>query len=202
MVLSTEDIVARVKEITRGEGVAVVYDSVGKDTFMSSLDCLRPLGMMVSFGNASGPPPAFSPLELAKRGSLFLTRPTLFHYIAKRDALESAARELFAAVKSKAVRIKIGQTYALGAMRHRRTVIWRRAERRDRRCCCLENQAAARPQRSIARPSRRKARSRPISATVASMGGETVPPVIATRSGCATLPRPRPFSVASAVSAS
>ena len=114
VVLSTEDLVARVKEITRGEGVAVVYDSVGKDTFMSSLDCLRPLGMMVSFGNASGPPPAFSPLELAKRGSLFLTRPTLFHYIAKRDALESAARELFAAVKSKAVRIKIGQTYALG----------------------------------------------------------------------------------------
>ncbi len=121
VVLSSEDLVARVKDITRGEGASVVYDSVGKDTFMSSLDCLRALGMMVSFGNASGPPPAFSPLELAKRGSLFLTRPTLFHYIAKREALESAARELFAAVKNKAIRIKIGQTYALAdaAQAHR-----------------------------------------------------------------------------------
>ena len=108
-----EDVVARVKALTRDQGVSVVYDSVGKDTFMASLDCLRPLGMMVTFGNASGPVPAVAPLELSKRGSLFLTRPTLFHYISTRAALESAAREMFAAVKSKAFRVRIGQTYAL-----------------------------------------------------------------------------------------
>lgn len=108
-----DDLVARIKDITRGQGVAVVYDSVGKDTFFQSLDCLRPLGMMVTFGNASGPVPAIAPLELSKRGSLFLTRPTLFHYIAKRAELEAAARQLFAALKSKSVRVRIGQTYPL-----------------------------------------------------------------------------------------
>jgi NADPH:quinone reductase len=113
LISGQDDIVARVKEITRGERVAVVYDSVGKDTFMLSLDCLRPLGMMVTFGNASGPVPPIAPLELSKRGSLFLTRPTLFHYTAKRTDLESAARELFAAVKSKKVKVHIGQTYPL-----------------------------------------------------------------------------------------
>jgi NADPH2:quinone reductase len=90
-----------------------VYDAVGKDTFMESLDCLRPLGLMATYGNASGPPPAISPLELSKRGSLFLTRPTLFHYIARREDLVVSARELFAVVKSKAVKVRIGQTYAL-----------------------------------------------------------------------------------------
>jgi NADPH:quinone reductase len=113
LILGRDELVPSVKKITKGQGVAVVYDSVGKDTFMESLDCLRPLGMMVTYGNASGPPPAFSPLELSKRGSLFLTRPTLFHYIAKRENLEAAARELFAAVKSKAVRVLIGQKYPL-----------------------------------------------------------------------------------------
>ena len=108
-----DDILARVKELTRGEGVAVVYDSVGKDVFMLSLDCIRRLGMMVTFGNASGPVPPIAPLELSKRGSLFLTRPTLFHYIAKRADLESAAKELFASVKSKKVKVHIGQTYPL-----------------------------------------------------------------------------------------
>lgn len=108
-----DDMVARVKEITRGQGVAVVYDSVGKDVFMSSLDCLRRLGMMVTFGNASGPAPAIAPLELSRRGSLFLTRPTLFSYTATRAELEAAAKELFAAVKSKKVRVHIGQTYPL-----------------------------------------------------------------------------------------
>jgi NADPH:quinone reductase len=113
LILGRDEIVTNVKKFTKGEGVAVVYDSVGKDTFMESLDALRPLGTMVTYGNASGPPPAISPLELSKRGSLYLTRPTLFHYIATRAALDSAARELFAAVKNKAVRVLIGQTYAL-----------------------------------------------------------------------------------------
>jgi NADPH:quinone reductase len=108
-----DDIVARVKEITRGEGVSVVYDSIGKDTFMLSLDCLRQRGMMVTFGNASGPVPPIAPLELSKRGSLFLTRPTLGSYVGKREDLESAARELFAVVKSKKVKVYIGQTYPL-----------------------------------------------------------------------------------------
>ena len=103
-----------VRRLTRGEGVAVVYDSVGRDTFMDSLDCLRPLGLMVSFGNASGPPPAISPLELSRRGSLFLTRPTLFNYIARREELDAAAREMFAAVRKGVLRVRIGQRYALG----------------------------------------------------------------------------------------
>jgi NADPH2:quinone reductase len=113
LISGRDDIVASVKKLTRGLGVAVVYDSVGKDTFMESLDCLRPLGMMVSYGNASGPPPPVSPIELTKRGSLFLTRPTLFSYIPNREQLEAAARELFAVVKSREVRVRVGQTYPL-----------------------------------------------------------------------------------------
>jgi NADPH:quinone reductase len=113
LILGSDQLVPAVKAITKGEGVAVVYDSVGQETFMDSLDCLRPLGLMVSYGNASGPPPAISPLELSRRGSLFLTRPTLFHYIATREALQSAARELFSAVRKKAVRILVGQRYPL-----------------------------------------------------------------------------------------
>jgi len=113
LVSGRDELVAGVKELTRGTGVAAVYDGVGKDTFMDSLDCLRRLGIMVSYGNASGPPPAISPLELSKRGSLYLTRPTLFNYIATRAELESGARELFAAVKSRKVRVVIGQQYAL-----------------------------------------------------------------------------------------
>ncbi|HZO23038.1 MAG TPA: quinone oxidoreductase [Steroidobacteraceae bacterium] len=113
ILLGKEDLVARVKQITRGAGVAVVYDSVGKDTFFQSLDSLRPLGMMVSFGNASGPVPPIAPLELSKRGSLFLTRPTLFNYTSTRAELQAAAKELFAAVKSRAVRVRVGQTYPL-----------------------------------------------------------------------------------------
>jgi NADPH2:quinone reductase len=104
---------SRVKALTRNTGVAVVYDSVGKDTFFASLDCLQALGLMVSFGNASGPAPPISPRDLSTRGSLFLTRPTLNHYVATRDSLESAARELFAVVKRGAVKILIGQTYPL-----------------------------------------------------------------------------------------
>jgi NADPH:quinone reductase len=113
LVSGRDELVTGVKALTREEGVAVVYDAVGKDTFTDSLDCLRRRGMMVTFGNASGPPPDISPLELSRRGSLFLTRPTLFHYIASRKELEAAARELFAAVRSKKVRVVIGQRYAL-----------------------------------------------------------------------------------------
>jgi NADPH:quinone reductase len=113
LISGRDELVAGVKALTRGEGVAVVYDSVGKDTFTDSLDCLRRLGMMVSFGNASGPVPPIAPLELTKRGSLFLTRPTLFNVIATRTELEAAARELFAAVRSKKVRVLIGQKYPL-----------------------------------------------------------------------------------------
>jgi len=113
LISGRDELVASVKDITRGAGVAVVYDAVGKDTFMDSLDCLRRLGMMVTFGNASGPPPAISPFELTKRGSLFLTRPTLFNYIATREELTKGARELFAAVRARKVRVVIGQKYAL-----------------------------------------------------------------------------------------
>lgn len=113
LVSPRDAIVPGVRALTKSAGVHVVYDSVGRDTFMDSLDCLRPLGMMVTYGNASGPPPPISPLELAKRGSLFLTRPSLFTYIAERKDLESATRELFAVVKSRKVRVRIGQRYAL-----------------------------------------------------------------------------------------
>jgi NADPH:quinone reductase len=110
-----------VKAITNKKGVHVVYDSVGKDTFFPSLDSLRPRGMMVSFGNASGPAPAFAPLELSKRGSLFLTRPTLFHYIATRPELDKAAAALFDLVKRKVLSVHVGQTYPLSeaAQAHR-----------------------------------------------------------------------------------
>ena len=113
IVYTRENFVARVKEITQGEGVPVVYDSIGKDTFTGSLDCLRPLGMMVTFGNASGPVPPVDTLELSKRGSLFLTRPTLFTYIAKRADLLATAQELFDVVVSGKVKIEVNQTYAL-----------------------------------------------------------------------------------------
>lgn len=108
-----EDWVARAREIARGHGVHVVYDSVGNDTFMQSLDCLRPRGMMVTFGNASGPVPPVAPLELSKRGSLYLTRPTLFHYIPTRATLSKAAQELMDLVARGVITVHIGQTYAL-----------------------------------------------------------------------------------------
>ena len=113
VVTPRDDLVARVRELTGGQGVPVVYDSVGQATFMASLDCLRRLGLMVTFGNASGPVAPFNTLELSRRGSLFLTRPTLFHYIATKGELQRAARELFAVVADGAVRIRVGQTYPL-----------------------------------------------------------------------------------------
>ena len=110
---SHEDVAARVRDITGGEGVAVVYDGVGKDTFSASLDSLRMRGMMVSFGNASGAVPPFNPLLLTQKGSLFLTRPMLAHYTANRDELLALGQELFAVVESGKVRININQTFAL-----------------------------------------------------------------------------------------
>lgn len=108
-----EDIVQRVREVTGGEGVAVVYDGVGKDTFMASLDCLRPRGMMVTFGNASGAVPPFDPLLLTQKGSLFLTRPKLADYTTKREELLALGDELFDVVQRGKVRIEVNQTYAL-----------------------------------------------------------------------------------------
>ncbi|MGZ8262657.1 MAG: quinone oxidoreductase family protein [Burkholderiales bacterium] len=113
IVSSQEKTSERVKAITKGKGVPVVYDGVGKDTFMDSLDCLAPLGLMVSFGNASGAVPPVNIGILAQKGSLFLTRPTLVNYTATREDLLTAARELFAVVKKGAVRIKVNQTYPL-----------------------------------------------------------------------------------------
>src|SRR5690606_20430790 len=113
--------VDEVKKLTNGAGVPVVYDGVGKDTFMDSLDCLRPRGLMVTYGNASGPVPPFNPAILAQKGSLFLTRPTTQTYFAKREDMLKGARELFAVVKSRKVRIPVNQTYPLrvAAQAHR-----------------------------------------------------------------------------------
>jgi NADPH2:quinone reductase len=113
---NTEDFVDRVREITGGRGVPVVYDSIGKDTFKGSLDCLSPLGMLVSFGNASGPVPDFSLNELASRGSLFVTRPSLMTYTAKRQDLESMAAHLFAMLESGKIKVDIRQKYPLSAI--------------------------------------------------------------------------------------
>ena len=108
-----EDFAERTRQITDGKGVDVVYDSVGQATFMKSLDCLRPMGIMVSFGQSSGLVPAFDPGLLSAKGSLFLTRPTLMTYTAERSALLEHARELFEVVESGAVKIEIQQSYPL-----------------------------------------------------------------------------------------
>lgn len=116
-----EDFVARVKEITGGQGVKVVYDSIGKDTFERSLDCLRPLGLMASFGNASGPVPPFAIGSLGPRGSLHITRATLFTHLATRESTQAMADDLFSVVQSGAVKIRIDQRFALAdvAQAHR-----------------------------------------------------------------------------------
>jgi NADPH2:quinone reductase len=116
-----QDFVAETRRLTGGRGVDVVYDAVGRDTFLKSLDCLRPLGMLVTFGNASGPPPPIEPLVLSQKGSLFLTRPTLAHYTAQREDLLRAADALFEAMRSGVVKAQIGQTYPLAqaAQAHR-----------------------------------------------------------------------------------
>jgi NADPH2:quinone reductase len=113
IVYTREDFVARVKEITHGERVPVVYDSVGKATFEGSLDCLRPLGLMVSFGNASGSVPPFLPTVLSQKGSLFLTRPSVFHYVAARADLEAASADLFALLAAGKVSAQVGGRWPL-----------------------------------------------------------------------------------------
>lgn len=121
IVYTRERFVERVKDITGGEGVAVVYDSIGKDTFTDSLDCLRRLGMMVSFGNASGPIDQVKTADLVSRGSLFFTRPTLFNYTATRAELEATASDLFDVVVDGTVKVEVNQRYALAdvAQAHR-----------------------------------------------------------------------------------
>jgi NADPH2:quinone reductase len=108
-----ENFVQRVRDITQGQGVKVVYDSVGKDTWDGSLDCLRPFGLMASFGNASGPVPPFAPGILGAKGSLYVTRQTLFTHIATRERTQAMADELFEVVQSGAVKIHIAQRFAL-----------------------------------------------------------------------------------------
>lgn len=108
-----EDFTDRVRELTEGAGVPVVYDSIGKDTFEGSLDCLRPRGLMVTFGNASGPVEPFNPGILGQKGSLYLTRPSLMAYNAKREELEASAAALFDVVTSGKVKIAVNQTYPL-----------------------------------------------------------------------------------------
>jgi len=116
-----EDFVQRVKQITGGKGVKVVYDSIGKDTFEKSLDCLRPLGLMASFGNASGPVPPFAIGTLGPKGSLYVTRATLFTHIATRESTQKMADDLFAVVLSGQVKIRIDQRFPLAevAQAHR-----------------------------------------------------------------------------------
>lgn len=109
----SENFVERVRDITSGQGVKVVYDSVGKDTWEGSLDCLRPFGLMVSFGNASGPAPAFAPSLLAAKGSLYVTRQVLFAHLASRERTQAMADDLFAVVQSGQVKIHIEQRFAL-----------------------------------------------------------------------------------------
>jgi NADPH2:quinone reductase len=113
VVLADDDVVGAVKDLTDGAGVPVVYDSVGRDTLEQSLDCLRPRGLLVSFGSSSGTVDALALNELAKRGSLYVTRPTLWSYVTNRDEVEAASGELFELVRNGDVRIEIGQRFAL-----------------------------------------------------------------------------------------
>ena len=121
VIYTREDFQSRVMEITGGKKVPVVYDSVGKDTFARSLDCLQPMGVMILYGAASGPVPPFDLGQLAAKGSLFITRPTLFVYTAKREDLVASATELFDLVLHGAVKLHVNQTYALkdAAQAHR-----------------------------------------------------------------------------------
>lgn len=125
--LRSEDWVGRVRALTGGEGVPVVYDSIGKDTFMGSLDCLAVRGLMVSFGNASGAVPAFEPNILSAKGSLYLTRPTLFHYTRTPRELQETADDLFAVIASGAVKIEVRQRFKLAEARQAHEALHSRA---------------------------------------------------------------------------
>ena len=116
-----DDIPGKVRALTDGEGVAAVYDSIGKDTFMTSLDCLRPHGVMVTYGNATGPVDPFSPAELAKRHSLYVTRPILFDFVSTRESLVEATDALFGVLQSGVVKVSVNQRYPLAdaAQAHR-----------------------------------------------------------------------------------
>lgn len=127
VLLADDDVVGKVRELTGGQGVAAVYDSVGRDTFYQSLDCLRRHGVMVSFGNASGAVEPFAPFELAKRGSLYVTRPTLWDFVGERADLERGAAELFDAVNSGRVRIDVCQRYPLAEAAQAQIDLERRA---------------------------------------------------------------------------
>ena len=126
-VSQTEDWVKQVRDLTGGEGVPVVYDSTGKDTFEGSLDCLAVRGMMVSFGNSSGAVPAFEPGILSAKGSLYLTRPTLQSYARTPEELQAAADDLFAVISSGAVKIAIHQRFALADARKAHEALHSRA---------------------------------------------------------------------------
>ena len=115
VLLAEDEVVSRVRELTDGKGVPVVYDSIGRDTFLQSLDCLRPHGFMVSFGNASGLVEPFTPLDLQKRGSLYVTRPTLWNFIGTRNELVEASNALFDMVANGKVSIEINQRYPLAS---------------------------------------------------------------------------------------
>lgn len=125
--LRSEDWVGRVRALTGGEGVPVVYDSIGKDTFMGSLDCLAVRGLMVSFGNASGAVPTFEPNILSAKGSLYLTRPTLFHYTRTPRELQETADDLFAVIASGAVKIEVRQRFKLAEARQAHEALHSRA---------------------------------------------------------------------------
>ena len=121
IIYTKEDLVARVKEITGGKGVPVAYDGVGKDTFLKSLDCLQPRGLLALFGNASGPVDALNTGLLSQKGSLYVTRPTLMSYVGKRDELVAASKELFDHILAGRIKVGARQTYALkdAAQAHR-----------------------------------------------------------------------------------
>ncbi len=121
VVYTRDDFEATVKEVTDGEGCAVVYESIGKDTFKKSIDCLRPMGMLASYGHASGPPDPVDVIELGAKGSLFVTRPAIMHYMAKQRDLHDSARELFDVIESGAVTVSINHVYPLreAAQAHR-----------------------------------------------------------------------------------
>ena len=146
-----EDFVAKVKDYTKGKGVDVVYDSIGKDTFPASLDCLKPLGMWVSFGQSSGPVPEFKITLLSQKGSLFATRPSLGNYTATRKDLVATANDLFDVVGKGKVKIAVNQTYPLGRGGARASAISRRGSPPARRCCCRSRRKSSSALPPIAR---------------------------------------------------